>query len=147
MNPVPAGQYRHLITIQASTPSRSTRGENRPGWSDVATVRAMVKSLSAAQRAANAASTVNTTATHTIRIRYRPDIHLHPEKYRLALGSIGFEEVTLSDFENMDLPTFEAMPLTGIRQYFRVNAANDVESRRRELILTVTSTPGLTEVA
>lgn len=69
-----SGALRHRVTIQAQTAAQDRYGENLPTWADVATVWASVSQLTERQISEAQARMTTTTATHEIRMRYRPGL-------------------------------------------------------------------------
>lgn len=81
-----AGKLRHLLILQQSTDVTNSRGEAIPTWSDVASVWGEVTPLSG--REGLAAQQVYATASHRVRIRYRPGV---VPKMRFLKGSREFD--------------------------------------------------------
>jgi SPP1 family predicted phage head-tail adaptor len=67
-----AGLLRHRVTIQQATTTTNERGAKVPGWEDVATVWADVRTPTGRERTAN--ETTVATLTHVVTVRYRRDV-------------------------------------------------------------------------
>jgi len=92
---MPAGTYRHRITLRESTATgRDAAGGEILTWSDVATVWAAVEPISG--REYFAAQQVNAETTHRIKMRYRPGVH---SKMRVLFGSRTFDIESVIDPE------------------------------------------------
>jgi len=139
MKPVDVGGKRHLITIQTQSAVRDSHGGNTPAWTTVAVVHGSIKTLSGRQLALAAASTITSTSTHEVRIRWRPGV---TPNCRLRFGAIAFDCMASAEFDTLTSAEFDAMVSSNFGgskpRYFAINAVNDVEERGREIILTVT---------
>jgi SPP1 family predicted phage head-tail adaptor len=67
-----AGQLRQRVTIQQATTTTNARGARVPGWADVATVWADVRTPTGRERTANEATVA--TISHVVTLRYRADL-------------------------------------------------------------------------
>lgn len=89
-----AGQMRHKVTVQASTPTRNDVGAEVESWSDEFTVWASVEPLKGRKFMEGAAQTQ--TVSHRVMVRYRDGFT--PEK-RLKFGMRFFTIVSVIHVE------------------------------------------------
>lgn len=115
MKPLNPGDFRHRVSIQASTTVRQADGGNVPTWATFATVSCEIKPLAGRQLALAQASSITSTSTHQIRMRWRPDLEMN---HRLLFR----------------VPAVQGSP----GRVFAINSTNNTEERRVELVLTVT---------
>jgi SPP1 family predicted phage head-tail adaptor len=64
--------YRHPLTIQLNTPTRSTRGAEVDSWTTLASVLGDVSPLGS--REFYAAQQTNSEIVYEVRLHYRPDV-------------------------------------------------------------------------
>ena len=81
-----AGKLRHKLLLQEATETNNGRGEPIPAWSDVTELWGDITPLSG--REGLQANQIYASATHRIRIRYRPGV---VPKMRFLKGSREFE--------------------------------------------------------
>ena len=110
-----AGQLRHRVTIESPTRARDANGQNIPTWTEVDTVAARIKDLSARQIALNQASTNTATATYEITIRFLKSLQ--------QLHRIRFDDNKTG---------------TVVARYFTINDIDDVEERGIEQVIKAT---------
>ena len=109
-----SGSLRKLLTLQSCGNAQNAFGEDASqAWTDLATLWGSIRNLNGRELALAKASTITATATHQVRIRYRPGLLI---TMRIVYAQGG--------------PT---QP-----RYFAINAIADDEERHRELILTCT---------
>lgn len=90
---VAAGKMRHAFAVQALTATTGSRGERVLSWSTVKTLRGDIAQLTGQEL--ERAKRLSATATHTVTLRYTPDLAL-TTKHRLTHAgrtlNIGFVE-------------------------------------------------------
>ncbi len=77
-----SGKLRHVVAIQASTPSRDAAGKTSQSWSTAASVRAAF--ISHTGREFVQAQQIQAEMTHMVRIRHYSGL---TTKHRLLFGS------------------------------------------------------------
>jgi SPP1 family predicted phage head-tail adaptor len=95
---------RHPVTIQAATLLQDEYGEPIEGWADIAVtphIWANIQSRAPGERFISGAEQVQATISHTIRVRYRPD--LSPVRMRLVEDANGITRIY--NIENVIDPT------------------------------------------
>lgn len=82
-----AGSLRHVVTVQAVTETRSATGDPTPTWATVSGgLHCWAEIAAVGGQERMAADTLASEATHTVTMRYRPDLTL-TTKHRLLWGS------------------------------------------------------------
>ena len=96
---MPAGRYRHRITLQNATITRNEYGEVIRTWYDLDTVWAAVDTLKGDEYFA--ARTLRNAVSHRVTLRYRSDITPH---HRLLFEGRTFDiEAVLPDSRKTQL--------------------------------------------
>lgn len=93
-----AGRLRHRVTFQERSVTLDAAGALAPGWVDVLTCWAEVRSVAGIERVAVEVEQARATLTHQITIR-RPGLALRPSNRVLWKGRI-FEIVSVLDPDN-----------------------------------------------
>ena len=94
-----AGRLRHVVTIQQRTLAQDTGGALQPAWSDVATLRAEVRSPAGLERVQPGMDQTIATVTHTVRVRAREALIL--PSMRVRWGTRLFQIVAVTDPDNL----------------------------------------------
>lgn len=90
------GKFRHRVTIQSPTITRSARGAEVLTWSSVATVYADIRTAGGSETTLSTQLEV-ATLTHSIQIRYRTGI---VPKMRAVWGSRVFSIESVGEPDN-----------------------------------------------
>lgn len=113
-----AGTLRHQITIQVEQPTQNERGAVSPGWGDLATVYANVRTVSGDER--QASDQVIPVAAHQVEIRWPlPRAIVLTTKHRVKWQSTG-----------------------KTARYFGIVAISEPDNRMRRVVLTCTELVG-----
>lgn len=90
-----AGKFNRRVALWKPIYSRNPAGETTQSWQQVAAVWASIESTGKAE--ATIAGQVTQAVTHTVRIRYRPDID---ETWRVVRGG---KILSIASIVNVDL--------------------------------------------
>lgn len=97
------GRLRHFVEIQETTAEKDATGSPSEGWATIAQVWASIEPLSG--REFIEAAQVEATITHTIRMRYRPDV---TTRHRILHDSRAFNVEVVMNPEQRNI-TLELM--------------------------------------
>ena len=92
-----SGQLRQVVVIQNPPTGTGTRGERTGDWSDVATVRASIETLSGDELIQ--AHQLAGLCTHRLTIRYRADLDI---RQRFKFGSRYLNVVHINDLKELN---------------------------------------------
>lgn len=90
-----AGLLRHRVTIQAPTTTVNERGAQTPGWAEVATVWAEVRTPTGRERSGDERTVA--VLSHVVTMRYRPGL---TAAHRLKWGDRVFSLLATPDPDN-----------------------------------------------
>jgi SPP1 family predicted phage head-tail adaptor len=130
----PRGKIRTRITFCSPTPARDEYGQDVPGWTDIQTCWAYVKSLTGQNLALLQADTITTTATHQICIRYNGSLQTVINRIRIG-QEFSFFDMTDDEYEALSDAQFNSMNDTASPppRYLTINSVHDVDEAKREL--------------
>ena len=91
---MPAGKYRHRVTIQQATEPQDSYGQPQENWGDVATIWASVEALVGKEGHSSEDSQVLAQNTTLIKTRYKGEI---TTKMRILFKGQAFNITSIQD--------------------------------------------------